>query len=192
MTVLLLGLLIFLGAHSVRIFADDWRTRQIARLGEGAWKGIYSLVSVLGLVLIVWGYGIARAQPQLLWTPPVWGRHLGGLLNGIAFILLAAAYIPGNSIKAKVGHPMVLGVKIWAFAHLLANGTVNAVVLFGAFLAWAVADFVSAKRRDRKAGTVYPAGSLSRDGITVIAGLVAWAAFAFLLHGWLIGVRPFG
>jgi uncharacterized membrane protein len=191
MTVLLLGLLIFLGAHSVRIFADGWRSRQIAQRGEGAWKGAYSLVSAVGLALIVWGYGSARAQPVVLWIPPVWGRHLAGLLNLAAFVLLAAAYVRGNTIKAKLGHPMVLGVKVWAFAHLLANGTLNALVLFGAFLAWAITDFASARRRDRKAGIVYPAGSLARDAITAVIGILAWAAFAFLLHGWLIGVRPF-
>jgi uncharacterized membrane protein len=140
----------------------------------------------------VWGYGLAREQPMVLWTPPVWGRHLAGLLNVIAFVLIAAAYVRGNSIKAKLGHPMVVGVKVWAFAHLLSNGAAHAVVLFGAFLAWAVADFASARRRDRKAGRVYPAGSLPRDVVVVIAGVVAAAVFAFALHGWLIGVRPFG
>jgi uncharacterized membrane protein len=114
------------------------------------------------------------------------------LLNLAAFVLLAAAYVRGNTIKAKLGHPMVLGVKVWAFAHLLANGTLNAVVLFGAFLAWAIADFASARRRDRAAGVVYPAGALARDGITVAVGILAWGVFSFLLHGWLIGVRPFG
>jgi uncharacterized membrane protein len=191
-SILILGLAIFLGTHSVRIFADDWRTRQIARLGEGPWKGVYSVVSIVGFALIVWGYGLARAQPMVLWTPPVWGRHLAGLLNVIAFVLIAAAYVRGNSIKAKLGHPMVVGVKVWAFAHLLSNGSAHAVVLFAAFLAWAVVDFASARRRDRKAGTVYPAGTLSRDVVVVIAGLVAAAVFAFALHGWLIGVRPFG
>jgi uncharacterized membrane protein len=192
MTVLLLGLLVFLGTHSIRIFADGWRTRQIAQRGEGTWKVAFSLMSAVGLGLIVWGYAIARAQPMVLWIAPVWGRHLAGLLNLAAFVLIAGAYVPGNTIKAKWGHPMVLGVKVWAFAHLLANGTLNAVVLFGAFLAWAIADFASARRRDRKAGILYPAGSLARDGIMVIVGIVAWAAFAFLLHGRLIGVRPFG
>ena len=192
MTVLILGLIIFLGAHSVRIFADDWRTRQIASLGALPWKGLYSGVSAVGLVLIVWGYGLARAQPLVLWAPPVWARHVTGLLNVLAFVLLAAAYVPGNRIKAAFGHPMILGVKVWAFAHLLANGTLNAVVLFGAFLAWAVADFASARRRDRAAGAVYPAGTLSRDVAAVAGGLAAWAVFAFLLHGWWVGVQPFG
>jgi uncharacterized membrane protein len=119
-------------------------------------------------------------------------RHLGALLTVPAFVLLAAAYVPGNRIKAAVGHPMVAGVKTWAFAHLLANGTLAAVVLFGAFLVWAVVDFASARRRDRAAGTRYPAGAVSRDAIVLVVGLAAWALFAFLLHGWLIGVSPFG
>jgi uncharacterized membrane protein len=192
MTMLILGLLIFLGAHSVRIFADGWRTRQLARLGEGKWKGLYSVVSAVGLVLIVWGYGLARAEPTVLWMPPLWTRHVAALLTVPAFILIVAAYVPGNRIKAGLGHPMVAGVKVWAFAHLLANGTLAGVILFGAFLAWAVADFASARRRDRRAGTVYPAGTIARDAVAVIVGLVAWAAFAFYLHGWLFGVRPFG
>jgi uncharacterized membrane protein len=192
MTALTVGLLIFLGTHSVRIFADDWRTRQIARLGEGKWKGLYSVVSAVGLVLIVWGFGLARSEPTFLWTPPLWTRHVAALLTVPAFTLVAAAYVPGNRIKARLGHPMVAGVKVWAFAHLLANGTLAGVVLFGAFLAWAVADFASARRRDRRAGTVYPSGSLARDAVAAIIGLGAWAVFAFFLHGWLIGVRPFG
>jgi uncharacterized membrane protein len=192
MPVLILGLVVFLGAHSVRILADDWRTRQIARLGELKWKGLWSVVSAIGLVLTVYGYGLARTQPVMLWTPPVWARHLAGLLTLLAFVLLAAAYVRGNHLKARFGHPMVLAVKAWALAHLVANGTLNAVVLFGAFLVWAVADFAAARRRDRAMGTVYPAGALSRDAITVAAGLLGWAVFAFLLHGWWIGVRPFG
>jgi uncharacterized membrane protein len=124
--------------------------------------------------------------------PPLWTRHVAALLTVPAFILIVAAYVPGNRIKAGLGHPMVAGVKVWAFAHLLANGTLAGVILFGAFLAWAMADFASARRRDRRAGTVYPAGTIARDAVAVIVGLIAWAAFAFYLHGWLIGVRPFG
>jgi uncharacterized membrane protein len=190
MTALILGLAIFLGAHSVRIVADKWRAAQLARLGEGAWKGLFSAASAVGLVLIIWGYHSAQAQPIVLWSPPQWLRLVGALLTIPAFVLLAAAYVPGTRIKAAVGHPMVAGVKLWAFAHLLANGTLAAVVLFGAFLVWAIADFRSARRRDRAAGTRYPAGTIAGDALALVAGLVAWAIFAFLLHGWLIGVRP--
>jgi uncharacterized membrane protein len=192
MTVLILGLLVFLAAHSIRIFAEGWRTRQIARMGESKWKGLYSLISIVGLVLIVWGYGLARADPVWIWQPPVWMRHLAGPLTLLAFVLLAAAYVPRNQIKAKFHHPMVLGVKVWAFAHLLAHGTLHGMLLFGAFLAWAIADFAAARRRDREAKTVYPAGTVGGTLSALVAGALAWAAFAFALHGWLIGVRPFG
>ncbi len=191
MIALIVGLLIFLGVHSVRVVGDGWRAAQIARLGETVWKGLYSLAAAVGLALIIWGYHLAQAQPLVLWTPPSWMRHIGALLTVPAFVLLAAAYVPRNRIKAAVGHPMVAGVKLWAFAHLLVNGTLAGMLLFGAFLVWAVADFTSARRRDRVAGTRYPAGTASRDAVVVAVGLVAWALFAFLLHGWLIGVRPF-
>lgn len=192
MTELVAGLLIFLGVHSVRIYADAWRSAQIARLGEGPWKGLYSLASAVGLGLIVWGYGEARMAPVDLWYPPVWTRHLAALLTLPAFVLIAAAYVPGTRVKAAIGHPMVGGVKLWALAHLLANGRLADLLLFGAFLVWAALDFRSARRRDRAAGTRYAAGPAARDGLAVAAGVAAWAAFAFWLHGWLIGVRPFG
>ncbi|WP_354682959.1 NnrU family protein [Cupriavidus necator] len=189
MTVLVLGLIIFLGAHSVRMVADRWRTAQIARLGPGRWKGLYTLVSIAGLALVIWGYGLASAHPVVVWTPPAWGRHVAALLTIPAFVLIAAAYVPGNHIKAALGHPMLAGVQAWALAHLVANGTLAAVVLFGAFLAWAVADFVSARRRDRQAGAAYPAGTAARDAIATVVGLAAWALFGFVLHAWMTGVR---
>ena len=123
MSVLILGLVVFLGLHSLRVYAEDWRTATRARMGEGAYKGVYTLLSLLGLVLIVWGYSLARQQPVLLWLPPRWTRHLAALLTVPAFVLLVAAYVPGNAIKAALRHPMVLGVKVWAVAHLIANGT---------------------------------------------------------------------
>lgn len=192
MTVLILGLAIFVVTHSVRIFADGWRARQIARFGAGPWKMLYSLMSAVGLVLIVWGYGQTRVDPVVLWEPAFWAPHTAGLLTAIAFILIAAAYVPGNRFKTKIGHPMLVGVKLWAFAHLLANGRAGDVVLFGAILAWAVADFAVSRRRDRKTGVRYPAGRAGATVITVAVGLIGWAVFAFLLHGWLIGVQPFG
>lgn len=191
MSILILGLVIFLGAHSVRILAADWRSRQLARLGEQRWKALYSLVSAVGLGLIIWGYGLAHADSPRLWPTPTWTRHLAASLTLPAFILLVAAYLPGSRIKAAVGHPMVAGVKIWALAHLLANGTLAAATLFGAFLVWAVADFASARRRDRAAGRTYPAIGGSRDAMVIAIGLFVWVWFAFYGHGWLIGVRPF-
>lgn len=191
MTFLLLGLLLFLGTHSIRVVADGWRTAQVGRLGLNRWKGLYSLASALGLGLIVWGYGLARAEPVALWLPPAWTRHLAVLLTLPAFILIAAAYVPGSRIKPALGHPMVAGVKVWAIAHLLSNGNLADVLLFGAFLLWAVADFRSARRRDRAAGVVYRPGTAARDGLVVAAGTGAWALFAGFLHLWLIGVRPY-
>jgi len=192
MTILILGLVVFLGVHSTRIFADDWRTAQVKRLGEGAWKGIYALLSLAGFGLILWGFGLARQQPVVLWIPPVGMRHVAALLTLIAFVLLAAAYAPRNAIKSRMHHPMILGVKLWAFAHLLANGRLADLVLFGAFLGWAVVCFIAARKRDRAAGAQYPAGTRGGTVATVAAGMLAWAVFAFWLHGPLIGVRPFG
>jgi uncharacterized membrane protein len=192
MIVLVLGLVLFLGVHSVRIVADDWRGAQLARRGEAAWKGAYSLLSLAGLALVVVGYGLSRTAPIELWTPPTWTRHVAALLTIPAFVLLAAAYVPGTRIKAAVGHPMVLGVKVWAFAHLIANGRLADLALFGAFLVWAIVLYAASRRRDRNAGVRREAGPASRDAIAVALGLVAWAAFAFWLHGPLIGVRPFG
>ena len=192
MTLLILGLVLFLGVHSTRIVADGWRTATIARVGEKPWKGIYSLLSIAGFVLLVIGYGAARQSPVVLFAPPVWTRHLAALLTIPAFVLLVAAYVPGNAIKRAVGHPMMAGVKVWALAHLLANGTLADVLLFGTFLAWAVLGFIAARRRDRAAGTSYPAGPTSRTAVAVVVGLVAWAVFAFALHRPLIGVSPFG
>ena len=192
MTYMLLGLALFLGAHSVRILAGTWRDAQVVRLGEVRWKGVYSLVSALGLGLIIWGYGMARADSVVLWVPPLWTRHLAALLTLPVFILLVAAYLPGSHIKAAIGHPMVAGVKLWALAHLLANGNLADVVLFGAFLAWAVADFISARRRDRLAGRTYPVCCWTRDASVTAIGLLAWVLFVLWGHAWLIGVKPFG
>ena len=145
MTLLILGLIVFLGVHSVRIFAEGWRTRMREKLGENAWKGLYSVLSIAGFVAIVYGYGQARLDATMLWLPPIWTRHLAALLTIPAFILLVAAYFPGNMIKAKLHHPMVLGVKVWALSHLLANGMLADLLLFGGFLAWSVASFTAAR-----------------------------------------------
>ncbi|MBN8491924.1 MAG: NnrU family protein [Burkholderiales bacterium] len=192
MTLLILGLILFLGVHSVRIFADGWRSAQIAQRGEGAWKGLYSVASLVGFVLIVYGYGQARTEPVVLWTPQLWARHLAALLMLLSFILLAAAYVPRNGLKAAVHHPMVLAVKVWALTHLLANHTLADLLLFGSFLVWAVLDFRSARQRDRTGNVVYPAGTLVGTLVTVVVGLLAWAVFSFWAHGFLFGVTPFG
>ncbi|MEO7062560.1 MAG: NnrU family protein [Dokdonella sp.] len=192
MSILVLGLLIFLGIHSLRMVADGWRTRMIARLGPNGWKGLFAVVSIIGFVLIVWGFGLARQQPVLLYAPPLWLKHLNALFTLVAFVLVVAAYVPRNHAKAAVGHPMLAGVKLWALGHLLATGFVHDVVLFGAFLAWAVVDFVVSRRRDRQAGMVYPAGTLVGDALTLVIGIGAWAVFALWLHTRWIGVNPFG
>ncbi len=192
MTALVLGLVLFLGLHSARIFAEPARQRFIATRGAGAWKGLYTVLSLAGFALIVWGYGQARQQPVVLWPSPVWTRHLAALLTLVSFVFLVAAYVPGNAIKAKLGHPMLLGTKVWAFAHLLANNTLADLLLFGGFLAWSIACYASSRRRDRAQQVVYPAGRAGPTVVTVIVGIVAWAAFAMGAHAWLIGVRPFG
>ena len=192
MAVLILGLIAFLGVHSVRIFADDWRTAQIARIGANRWKGLYTLASIAGLALMIWGLGMARADSAVLWTPPAWTRGVAALLTAVAFVLLAAAYVPATRIKAAIGHPMLAAVKVWALAHLMANGRLVDLVFFGAFLAWAVLDYKSARARDRAAGVRYAAGPPVRDVIAVAVGLAAWAAIAVFVHPRLMGVSFIG
>ena len=192
MVYLVLGLVLFLGVHSVRIVAEGWRTQTMAHLGEGPYKGIYTVVSLVGLGLIIWGFGVARETPTMLWMPPRGMRHAAALLTLIAFVLLAAAYVPRNAIRARLHHPMVLAVKTWALAHLLSNGSLAHVILFGSFLAWGVANFIAARKRDRALGTRYPAGNLAGTATTVVVGVAAWAVVALWLHGALIGIRPLG
>jgi uncharacterized membrane protein len=190
--VLILGLVVFLGIHSVRIVADDWRSARIASLGDQRWKGLYALVSLIGFALIIWGYSMARQAPTVLWNPPVWSRHLAALLVLIAVVLIAAAYVPHNHFKAAIGHPMLAGTKVWALGHLLSNGTLADLLLFGGFLVWAAVAFRNARMRDRKAQVSYPAGTVGGTVGTLVVGVAAWAIFGWFLHGPLIGVAPFG
>jgi uncharacterized membrane protein len=190
MTLLVFGLLVFLGAHSARIVAEDARNAFIARRGLGVWKGLYTLVSAAGLVLIVIGYGQARAQPVALWDLQLAGRYAGSALALIAFVLFAAVYVPRNAIKARLHHPMVLGTNLWALGHLLANGTLADLLLFGAFLLWSALSFRAASARDRAAGTSYPAGNVVGTLIALVAGLAVGLVFTLWLHAPLIGVRP--
>ncbi|MDF2688544.1 MAG: NnrU family protein [Microvirga sp.] len=189
MTLLVLGLVLFIGIHSFSM-ARGPRATLIGTIGEGAYKGLYSLLSLAGIVLISVGYGQYRANGYIpVWDPPVWTQHLALLLVLIAFICFVAAYLPGR-IKSRLKHPMLAGVKIWAFAHLLANGDLGSILLFGAFLAWAVAARISLKRRDVAAqhgGTAAPAG-WRNDILAVAIGTVVYLAFVFWLHPWLIGV----
>lgn len=189
MTLLILGLVLFLGTHSFSM-ARASRAALVARIGEGPYKGLYSLASLAGIVLIAVGYGHYRANGYIpVWEPPVFMRHLALLLVWIAFVCFVAAYLPGR-IKARLKHPMLAGVKIWAFAHLLANGDLGSILLFGSFLAWAVVARISAKRRDVAAqhgGTAAPAG-IRNDLLAAAIGTAAYLAFVFWLHSWLIGV----
>ena len=209
---LILGLILFLGAHSVRIVADDWRTQKIQALGEKAFKGVYALISLLGLYLLVVGYGEARLQAVVLWNPPTATRHIGLLLMLLASILMVAAYIPRNHLKIRTGHPMVLSVKVWALSHLLANGNLADVILFGAFLIWAVLNFKSARARDRaqvqgadsnaEVSNGVSLASLPEDApikpslaatlITLAGGIALWAVITFVLHAKVVGVAPMG
>ncbi len=191
MLVLLAGLVIFLGVHCVSIVAPDWRAAQVARRGEPAWKGLYSLVAGVGLVLIVVGYGMARREPVLLYTPPTGLRHLALVLMLPVFPLLFAAYLPGT-IRRAVKHPMLLAVKLWAVAHLMANGTLADLVLFGGLLAWAVVDLISVRRRSPAEAHRAPAAPArpGNDAIALVAGLAVYGLLIAGGHRWLTGVSP--
>ncbi|MDH0865397.1 NnrU family protein [Mitsuaria sp. GD03876] len=187
MWALILGLILFLGPHSVRLVAPAWRDARFAAWGEKRWKLSYSLVSAIGLVLIIWGYGQARLDPHPLWATPRGMNHLAGLLMLPSLVLLAASHVPRNHFKAGLRHPMLIAVMLWAAGHLAANNTVADVALFGAFLAWAVLDYLSARRRE----TPPPAGTAKGTAISVAIGVVAWIALVLGLHRLIIGVSPF-
>ncbi|MDO3722873.1 NnrU family protein [Marinobacter sp. chi1] len=190
MLTLIAGLILFFGIHSLSIINEPQRDRWCAKLGENAFKGIFSLLSLAGLVLIVMGYGAARMEPTLLYTPPTGLRHLSMLLLVPVFPLLVATYLPGR-IKAAVKHPMLVAVKLWALAHLLANGMLHDVLLFGSFLAWAVVDRISMKRRTQRAVTKATASN-KNDIIAVVVGLALYVVTVLWAHQWLIGVAPVG
>lgn len=191
MTLLLLGLILFLGVHSTRIVGEGWRNRTVARLGETRWKAAFSLVAAAGLVLIVLGYAAARQAPLVVYTPPAGLRHAALLLMLPVFVLLLATYLPGR-LAAAARHPMLLATKLWALAHLLANGTAADLLLFGSFLAWAVADRIAARRRGARAAVVPASGAWRNDAIALLGGLALYGAFVGGLHRWLFGVSPIG
>jgi uncharacterized membrane protein len=189
MPLLIIGLVLFLGVHSVAIFAPALRARTIHRLGEGAWKGLYALVSLVGFVLICYGFGLARQAPVVLYSPPIWLRHVALILMLPVFPLIIAAYLPGR-IKTAAKHPMLAAVKLWAFAHLLANGLLADILLFGGFLAWAVVDRISLKRRSiLQVLRTAPPGPWN-DVIAVVLGLAVYALLIGWAHLRLFGVSP--
>ena len=187
MLILVLGLVIFFGIHSVRIAAGDFRDAQVAA-GERRWKGLYSLVSIAGFVLIVWGWRLYRPEAPEIYEPPSWGRHLAALLVLLAFISFAASFLPAGSIKQRLKHPMLAGIMLWSVGHLLANGDLASILVFGAFLAYAIVDRIAVIPRGDPAPVVVQARS---DLIAAGVGIVAFAVFGLWLHGWLFGVSPF-
>ena len=192
MTLLVLGLVLFLGIHSFSM-ARERRAAMIGRIGEGPYKGLYSLLSLAGIVLIAIGYGQYRANGYIpVWDPPVWTRHLSLLLVWFAFVALVAAYLPGR-IKSRLKHPMLAGVKLWALAHLISNGDLGSIILFGSLLAWAVYARIAAKRRERSGEPPPPivVSGWRNDAAAVVVGAIVYLAFGFVFHPLLIGVPAF-
>ncbi|WP_454850342.1 NnrU family protein [Rhizobium binxianense] len=191
MTLLIVGIILFLGIHLVRVVAPGFRRSMIASIGEGGWKIGYSIASIVTLILLIYGFGQARQVTGMLYTPPFWMAHITLLLMLIAMICLVASLLPAGHIAVKTKHPMVLSVKIWAFAHLLANGETSSVLLFAAFLAWGVILRIALKRRERAGElTLRPFVSAKYDLYAVVIGIVVWALFIWKVHEWLIGVSP--
>jgi uncharacterized membrane protein len=189
---LVMGLVFFLGIHTLRIVADDWRSAKVAALGLMTWKGIYAAVSLAGVALITLGFGVARDSSIDLWQPARWSHHAAGLLTLVAFILIVASYVPSSRIKGLVGHPMVAGLMVWSVGHLIANGRLADLVLFGTLLVWASVEFVALRKRDKATGVTRDPGSWANDIVTMIIAVVFWYIFALHLHYALVGVAPFG
>lgn len=191
MTLLVVGLILFLGIHLIRILVPGFRQSMIDRVGQSGWSVGYSLASVVGLVLVIYGFDQARQVTGMLYYPPVWTAHIAITLMLIASICLIAGFLPAGNIAVKTKHPMVLSVKIWALAHLLANGETSSVLLFGSFLAWGVIMRIALKRRQRAGEvTLRPFVSARYDLLAVVIGIVVWALMIWKLHALLIGVAP--
>jgi uncharacterized membrane protein len=187
MLILIAGLIVFFAAHLVRVVAPGFRESQIAA-NPGRWRGLYSLASLVGLALIIWGWITFRPEAPEVYTPPVWGRHAAWVLVAPAFVLLVAAYQPVGYIKKWVKHPMLSGVALWSIGHLLANGDLASVLVFGGFLAYAIVDRVAVIPRGDPAPEVKQPRA---DLVAIIAGLAAFAVFGLWLHGWLFSTSPF-
>ena len=208
MEMMILGLILFLGSHSVGIFAPLWRARAVGKIGLNTYKGIYSLVALAGIILIVKGHDNAVDTLAWGWAPPLFTKHLTVLLMLFALIMLVSSFVPNNHLKAKLKHPMILGVKIWAFSHLICNGEGANVILFGSFLIWAVLDFRSLRQKDRLASQANPVSqptgvadqaiisaqiaqpSTSNTFLCIVLGALIWLAMVAYLHNLLFGVYP--
>lgn len=191
MLLLIAGLVLFIGFHSIRLVAPGLRTAMIERFGMTGWKAVHSLISLLMLVLLIYGFGVARSDTPVLWYPPVWTRHIALTLMIFATICLFAAAFPAGYIRTRTRFPLIVAVKIWAFAHLVANGELSSILLFAAFLAWAVVLRIGLGRAVRRGELAYPVFVSARyDIMAVVLGLALWAAMIFGLHEWLIGVPP--
>jgi len=190
LAILILGLAVFIGTHVITTRRDA-RARLIARFGEGPYKIAYSIASIVGVLLIAWGFGQYRATGYIpVWEPPAWTRHITALLVLLAVICVVAAYSPGR-IKTTLKHPMLVGVKLWAFAHLISNGDLGSIILFGSILGWAVFDRISLKRRTDAGGPPVPVGGVKQDIIAVIVGTLIYLLLGWL-HPYVIGVAAFG
>lgn len=187
MIALVIGLLLFLGSHSVRFLADDWRSRQVERFGLRVWKLGYSVVSLIGLVLIIWGVGLTQTSGPFFWVLPYSAFPIISAIMLLAIIFVVAAYSPRNIFKAYLHHPLIAGVGLWAFAHLVASGRVASMLLFASFLLWAIAAFIYARRRDQRQEKQYASG-LMGTVISIVLGFLVWAAFITQLHTRLIGI----
>lgn len=189
MSMLIIGLVLFLGIHSVRIFAPGWRDARVAAMGEGPWKGVYTLVAIVGLVLLIWGYSLARPEAAFFYEPPAWVKHAVALLMLLALIIFMVSQVPAGKMKPALKHPMLLSVKIWAVAHLAANGDLASILLFGSFLVWAIVDRISVAKRD---APLPEEGPVMWDIVAIVSGVAIYLLFVWQLHAWLFGVLPFG
>lgn len=184
---LIIGLVLFHGLHSIRIVAPNWRDQRVASMGEGPWKGLYSIASIIALVVLIWGYSIARQDFILVYFPPTWGRPVAIVLMAFSFISLMVFNLKAGVLKPILKHPMLVSIKLWAVAHLLVNGDLASVLLFGSFLIWAIVDRISVKRRNEP---IPEKGPIVNDVLAVVSGLVLWVLFIWVAHEWLFGVAP--
>jgi uncharacterized membrane protein len=190
LAIMILGLAVFIGTHLITTRREQ-RAGLIARFGEGTYKGLYAVASIIGVALIAYGYSRYRATGWIdVWYPPAWTRHVTVLLVWPAIIMFVAAYSPGR-IKTTLKHPMLVGTKLWALAHLVSNGDLGSIILFGSILAWAVVDRISLKRRTDAGSPPIPVGGVTKDVIAVVAGTLIYLALAFWFHPYVIGVPVF-